>query len=151
MPILFAVSPFRAIRSAPVMTASTFRSAMSQAAVESVMSVAEMSSCWSSQAVRRAPWSSGRVSSTQHVQAGIAPVRGADDAERRPEPAGRERARVAVGQHLGSRAQEARAVLADPHAAIDLVGVDRLGPVPERLAQRGRVAMRPRRLLDHPL
>src|SRR5690348_4619677 len=64
VPILFAASPFRAMRSAPVMTASTLPCAISHPAAESVRSVAEMPSSRSSQAVSRAPWFRGRVSST---------------------------------------------------------------------------------------
>src|ERR671934_144871 len=65
VPILFATSPFAAIRSAPTTTASTSPPAISEPAITSATSVHGMPSRSSSQAVRRLPWSTGRVSSTQ--------------------------------------------------------------------------------------
>ena len=65
VPILFATSPFAAIRSAPVTTRSTSPRAMNDAAAASAITVCAMPSCSSSQAVSRLPWRSGRVSSTQ--------------------------------------------------------------------------------------
>src|SRR5205807_77179 len=64
-PILFAVSPLAAIRSAPVITQSTSPAAMSDAAAESAITACGIAAVSSSHAVRRAPWRSGRVSSTQ--------------------------------------------------------------------------------------
>src|SRR6266511_1690687 len=65
VPILFAVSPLAAIRSAPVTTQSTSRAAISEAAAESAITVCGMPAASSSQAVSREPCSRGRVSSTQ--------------------------------------------------------------------------------------
>ena len=65
VPILFAVSPFAAIRSAPVTTRSTSPAAINDAAAESAITVCGTSAASSSQAVSLAPCSSGRVSSTQ--------------------------------------------------------------------------------------
>ena len=64
MPILLAVSPFAAMRSAPVITMSTSPAAMREAAAESTMTACGIPTASSSNAVKRAPWSSGRVSST---------------------------------------------------------------------------------------
>ena len=55
MPILFAVSPLAAMRSAPTTTASTFPAAMSAAAALSAIRVAGRPSCTSSYAVSLAP------------------------------------------------------------------------------------------------
>jgi hypothetical protein len=65
VPTLVAVSPFRAIRSAPTRHTSTFPSAISPAAAPSGITVCGIPACTSSQAVSRLPCSSGRVSSTQ--------------------------------------------------------------------------------------
>ena len=65
VPILFAVSPFAAIRSAPTRITSTSPPAMSGPAAMSGMSVWGTPACLSSHAVSRAPWRYGRVSSTQ--------------------------------------------------------------------------------------
>ena len=62
VPILFAVSPFAAMRSAPVTTAPTLPDAISAPAAESTISVAGMPSRANSHAVSRAPCSHGRVS-----------------------------------------------------------------------------------------
>lgn len=64
VPTLLAVSPLAAIRSAPVMTAPTWPDANSDATAVSGSSVVGMPSRVSSQVVRRAPWSNGRVSVT---------------------------------------------------------------------------------------
>ena len=65
MPILFAVSPLAAIRSAPVITQSTSPRAISDAAAESAITACGIPAVSSSHAVSRAPCRSGRVSSTQ--------------------------------------------------------------------------------------
>ena len=65
MPILFAVSPFAAIRSAPVTTQSTSPRLIRCAAAASAITACGMPTASSSQAVSLAPCSSGRVSSTQ--------------------------------------------------------------------------------------
>jgi hypothetical protein len=62
VPILFAVSPLSATRSAPTTTASTFFFAISAAATESQINVPGIFSKAISYAVRRAPWLYGRVS-----------------------------------------------------------------------------------------
>jgi hypothetical protein len=62
VPTLLAVSPFAAMRSAPVITASTPFETRSSAAAESGSRVAGMPARASSQVVRRAPCRSGRVS-----------------------------------------------------------------------------------------
>lgn len=63
VPILFAVSPLFATRSAPTTTASTAPLAISAAAALSTTSVAGVRpSATSSYAVSRAPWLYGRVS-----------------------------------------------------------------------------------------
>src|SRR6266705_35680 len=62
VPILFATSPFAAMRSAPTITTSTFPRLMRWPAELSVMSVTGILSRISSQAVRRAPCRYGRVS-----------------------------------------------------------------------------------------
>ena len=72
VPILLAVSPFAAMRSAPTTTWDTAPEAIIVAAMLSVMSVCGMPSRASSQAVRRAPWSSGRVSGTTTRSVGSA-------------------------------------------------------------------------------
>ncbi len=65
VPTLFAVSPFAATRSAPTITTSTSPPRISEPAATSGISVCGTPACSSSQAVRRAPWRYGRVSSTQ--------------------------------------------------------------------------------------
>ena len=65
MPILLATSPFAAIRSAPTTTQEISPRAMSQPAMPSVSTVTGMPSRCSSQAVSRAPWKKGRVSSAK--------------------------------------------------------------------------------------
>lgn len=64
VPILFAVSPLAATRSAPTTIAniSLFLLARSAAAIESVISVDGILSCTNSNAVSRAPWLYGLVS-----------------------------------------------------------------------------------------
>ena len=64
VPILLAVSPLAAIRSAPTKMQSTSPRASKLPAAESATTVCGMPSASSSHAVSRAPWSSGRVSST---------------------------------------------------------------------------------------
>ena len=88
------------------------------------MTACGIPSASSSNAVKRAPWSSGRVSSTQtcdtpprSAAARIAP-------DRRAVAAGREPAGVAVGQDPGRRRHELRRVGAHRDAARDLVLVD---------------------------
>jgi hypothetical protein len=63
VPILLAVSPFRAIRSAPTMAQSIFPSPKTRAAALSQITVTSIPARESSQLVSRAPWRSGRVSS----------------------------------------------------------------------------------------
>ena len=65
MPTLFATLPSAAIRSAPVSTRSTWPAASSDAAALSASSECGIPARRASQAVSRAPCSSGRVSSTQ--------------------------------------------------------------------------------------
>ena len=98
VPILLATSPLAAMRSAPTTTACTMPRAMMPAAAPSTMTSYGMPSAASSHAVRRAPWRSGRVSSTK-TRATL-PCRCArrDDAECGTDAAGRERAGVAVGE-----------------------------------------------------
>ena len=55
MPILFAVSPFAAMRSAPVITQSTSPAAISEAAAESAITACGIDAASSSQAVSLAP------------------------------------------------------------------------------------------------
>ena len=62
-PTLLAVSPLRVIRSAPMRTMSARPRARTEAAAESTSSRNGAPMPASSQAVRRAPWSRGRVSS----------------------------------------------------------------------------------------
>src|SRR5882672_4805570 len=62
VPILFAVSPFRAIRSAPTSTPWIPSRRIEWAAAESTIKRAGTRARRSSHAVRRAPWRSGRVS-----------------------------------------------------------------------------------------
>ena len=64
--------------------------------------------------MRRAPWSSGRVSSTQTWPTLPAAPGGLDDAERRAVARGGQRAGVAVGEHPRSARRKRGAVLADP-------------------------------------
>ena len=64
MPILLTTSPLAAMRSAPTTTWVTRPDAIIAPAIASAMSVYGMPSRSSSQAVSRAPCSSGRVSST---------------------------------------------------------------------------------------
>ena len=63
VPILLAVSPLRAIRSAPTTTQPIRPLASREAAATSGSRVTGMPSCKSSQAVSLEPWSQGRVSS----------------------------------------------------------------------------------------
>lgn len=63
VPTLLAASPLAAMRSAPTITASTFPSAISDAAMSSHCSVTGTPARANSYAVRRAPWFTGRVSS----------------------------------------------------------------------------------------
>jgi hypothetical protein len=65
VPILFAVSPLRAMRSAPTTTAATFLARIVAAAAPSTIKVAGTPAAASSKVVKRAPCSSGRVSSTK--------------------------------------------------------------------------------------
>ena len=58
------MSPLAAMRSAPTTMRSTICRVISAPALESVTSRKGMPSFFSSQAVSRAPWSKGRVSST---------------------------------------------------------------------------------------
>ena len=62
VPILFALSPFATMRSAPVMTEATSPLAMRLAAAVSGNSVAGIPEFTSSHAVSRAPCNNGRVS-----------------------------------------------------------------------------------------
>ena len=64
MPILLTTSPLRAMRSVPTMMRSILPAAIRLAAALSQMRVRSMPAAPSSQAVRRAPWNRGRVSST---------------------------------------------------------------------------------------
>ena len=93
-------------------------------AAPSAISVCGMPSCASSHAVRRAPCSSGRVSSTQTAAPGRAACGRAHHAERRAVAARRERAGVAVGEHARARGEQLGAVRAHGQAARDLVVVD---------------------------
>ena len=86
------------MRSAPTTTPSTTPRAISAPTDQSVTSRYGMPSRASSQAVSRAPCSSGRVSSTQTSPPARAPRR-LDDAQRGADAGGGERAGVAVGQH----------------------------------------------------
>ena len=74
----------------------------------SAMRVTGMPSCSSSHAVRRAPWSNGRVSSAKTILTLPSAGRGADDAERRAVAGGGERPRVAVGEDARLRGQQLR-------------------------------------------
>ena len=97
------------MRSAPTTTRLTSPAAMRDAAAPSTMTLYGMPARSSSQAVSRPPWSSGRVSSTQHVLDLASRVGAADGAERRAVAAGRERAGVAVGERSRpARAEESR-------------------------------------------
>ena len=64
VPILFAVSPFAAMRSAPVTTTSASDRARRNGPAESTITSWGAPIRCSSHAVRRVPWSNGRVSST---------------------------------------------------------------------------------------
>ena len=85
----------------------------------------------SSQAVSRAPWSSGRVSSDPDVRHAPCLPGGADRAERRPVAARREPAGVAVREDARRAREELDRVRAHPPAALDLVRVDLLGALRE--------------------
>src|SRR5665648_1304496 len=63
VPILFAVSPFAAIRSAPTITRSTLPCCIKYPAILSAINVTGIFSRRSSREVRRAPCNKGRVSS----------------------------------------------------------------------------------------
>ncbi len=102
-----------------------------------------MPSTCSSQAVSRAPWSQGRVSSTQTDEVAVAGEGGAHDAERRAVPCRREGAGVAVREDRVAGLDQAGAVRADGEAALDVVVVDRLGAG----EQGGRDGRRPRPLV----
>ncbi len=65
---MFATSPFAAIRSAPTTTAFTSPRAIMWPAMLSAINVVGMESCISSQAVSRAPWRYGRVSSAKTLR-----------------------------------------------------------------------------------
>ena len=123
---MLAVSPLAATRSAPTMTASTSPRASRDAAAPSVSTVTGIPACWSSQAVSRAPCSSGRVShaSTSTVLAGRR--LGVDDAERRaPAAAGHEPAGVADRQQTPRVGELGAAVLADHPARLEVLLEDR--------------------------
>ena len=105
---MLATSPLAAMRSAPTITASTSPRAIRWPAMLSAMSVVGMPSLDSSQAVSRAPWRYGRVSSAQHVLDLALPRRGADHAQRRAVARGGQSARVAVGEHARARPGSAR-------------------------------------------
>ena len=124
MPILFAVSPFAAMRSAPVRTQSTSPAAIIRPAAESAITVNGIPSASSSHAVRREPWSSGRVSPTSTCASRPLLPRGPQRAERRPVTAGREGARVAVRERARPRLEQHRGVRGHPLTALDLVTVD---------------------------
>ncbi len=98
----------------------------------------------SSQAVSRAPCRSGRVSSTQTAARRPARMRGGDDADRRADAGGGERAGVAVREHAVAGREEPGAVLRHPPVAIDVLGVQGARPFEQR---RRDLRQRPRRRL----
>ena len=128
MPILLAVSPLAAIRSAPTTTIWTLPSFMTWAAMLSQIRVTGMPRRWSSQAVSRAPWSSGRVSSAKTRTRYALLVGGEDDRQGRAVIGRGQAAGVAVGQDPLPRLDQGRAMPADrpAHGAVFLV--DRVGP-----------------------
>ena len=95
VPILFATSPFAAMRSAPTTTAWTRPPLINEAAATSGRSLTSSPSCVSSHAVRREPWRNGRVSSAR-IASGPVGREHPHDAERGSDSRGRERPRVAV-------------------------------------------------------
>ena len=94
----------------------------------SVISVAGMPSRCSSQAVRRAPCRNGRVSSAIDIDVLSGFDGGADHAQRRSVPGGRERAGVAVGQHRAAVGNQRRPVPADRAVDLDIVPRARASP-----------------------
>ena len=126
VPILFAVSPLRAMRSAPTTIASTPLRCIVTAAALSVISVHGTPASRSSNIVRRAPCSSGRVSSTNTCSALPARCAAMIVGERRALAAGRDRTRVAVRHHVALARQHLGAEASDARIDVALFGVDRL-------------------------
>ena len=143
MPILFAVSPLAAIRSAPVKIASTSPRAIIRPAAESAITVCGIPASSSSQAVRRAPWSNGRVSSTRTCSRSPCLPRRAQRADGRPVAAGGEPAGVAVRQRARPGEEQRRGVRRHRPAALDLLGVDLSRPL-------GGIAVPARHLRERP-
>ncbi len=97
---------------------------MMPAAAASTMISCGTPACASSQAVRRAPCSSGRVSSTSARTRLPSRVRRLDYAERRADAARREAAGIAVREHRRVRRDQLRAEAADGVVGLDLLAVD---------------------------
>ena len=125
VPILFAVSPLRAMRSAPTTTASTFFRCIVTAAALSVMSVHGTPASRSSNIVSRAPCEQRARLVDVHVQR-LAGAMGRDDRrQRRALAAGRDRARVAVRHHVAFARQHFRTEASDARVHVALFGMDR--------------------------
>ena len=124
MPILFAVSPFAAMRSAPVRTQSTSPAAISRPAAESAITVNGMPvGLELPRSEARALEQRPRLAD-EHVGEQAALPRRPQRAERRPVAAGREGARVAVRERARPRLEQLGGVRGHPPAALDLVTVD---------------------------
>ena len=124
---MLAVSPLAAMRSAPTTTAAISPRERKCPAMLSVMSSTGIPSRASSQAVRRAPWRKGRVSSARTRIALPGLDRAADDAERRAVAGRGERARVAVREHGRPGREQLGAEAPDAPARGDVLGRDRVG------------------------
>ena len=124
MPILFAVSPFAAIRSAPVTTQSTSPAAISDAAAESAITACGMPAVSSSHAVSRAPLQQRPRLVDPNVLEQAALARGDQRADRAAVAAGRETAGVAVRERTRAGVEERRRVRRHRAAALDLVAVE---------------------------
>ena len=133
-----------AIRSAPVTTRSTSPRAMSEPAAESAMTACGMPARSSSHAVRRAPWRSGRVSSTRTRSSRPRSAGGAERADRGAVAAGREAAGVAVRQRARARLEELGGVGGHAPAAVDLFLVERARALGRRVVAHLRE--RPRKV-----
>ncbi len=101
-----------------------------------------MPSTCSSQAVSRAPWSQGRVSSTHTEMSRVAGRGRTDHAERRAVAGRGEGAGVAVREDAVAGLEQRGAVLADAQAAVDVVVVDRLRLLQQRRGQGRRRGVR---------
>ena len=141
MPILFATSPFAAMRSAPTTTRSTSPAAISEPAAESAITLYGISNCSSSQAVSRAPWSSGRVSFTHTCPTSAA----RSTPERRAVAAGGERPGVAVGERAVAGLEALRAQLRQRPVGVELLALQRPRGL-QRVVRRQPPPQRPRQV-----